>query len=474
MNEVEFVGRKVELKELDRLVNLKKLGAKLIGIDGRRRVGKTSLVTEFVERNDYIYINFIGNLNSSSLENLLTSKSQLEKIVLELNQTYDLTFKVKMLSRNWFSFFSELDRLIKELAFTGKKIVIFFDEICWFSKKTNFINEFANAWNGYLMHHNHLVIIMAGSSSSWMKEQIFGSTTVLYNRLTGVIHLKPFSLRDIGRWIKNINHSVSYMDIVQYYCVFGGIISYYHYFDFNLSFKTNFENLFKLHLNKLKLEHDILFKSLFEHKRQHEVILDKLVQSKAMSCQEFGLSNTSDVYKDLKELEDNDLLSIYKNERGVQIYQLYDLFTLFFNYWIGREKYKEFAFENGSYNYWKGYAFEILVLSQFNDLFEFDSAKDEIKLNHQIKKVKAHQIDMMLFTQSTNYIIEVKNYNNVWQLYSKDAEQMKERIFDLENEYEGKRTLLILITACGAKISEKLDLNAISINVSEKLKEMLN
>lgn len=470
---MEFVGRREELKELARLIDLKKVGAKLIGVDGRRRVGKTSLVNEYIKRNDVIYFNFVGNLNFSSLENLKSCKNRLKEIVQGLKNDYFINFDLKFLENNWQSFFYTLNNLVEKLNEIGKKIIIFFDEICWFSKKSNFINDFANSWNMDLMKHDYLVVIMAGSSSSWMKEKVFGNSTVLYNRLTGTIHLKPFSLKEIGRWIKNINCSVSYFDIIQYYCVFGGIISYYHYFDFKLSFKENIQNLFTTHLNKLILEHDILYKSLFEYKRKHEMILTKLVHSKSLECIDIDKNGGSDLYKDLRELEENDLISIYKNEKGTQIYQLYDLFSLFFIYWIKQEKYKTFSFENGDFNYWKGYAFEILVLNQFKYLFDLKQG-DEIKLNHKIKKIKAHQIDLMLFTHQINYIIEIKNYNEMWNLYSKDVDKMKERIFDLENEYDGKKTELILISSNGAKISDKFELSVININVSEKLKDLLN
>lgn len=59
-------------------------------------------------------------------------------------------------------------------------------------------------------------------------------------------------------------------------------------------------------------------------------------------------------------------------------------------------------------------------------------------------------------------------------MYSKDVDKMKERIFDLENEYDGKKTELILISSNGAKISDKFELSVININVSEKLKDLLN
>lgn len=578
---VKFIGRKMDLDELDRLINDSiRMSANLIGIDGRRRVGKTALVKEYIRRaknnnlyeNNLIYLDFMGNLNQTSAQNVLSCKNRLKLLLNELSRIHQEELMEKQIvlkditGKNWSSFFFSLNQNIEKLKQLNKPIIVFLDEICWFSKKDNFINDFAEAWNLYFSNHNskELSIIMVGSSSSWMKEKIFGDNTVLYNRLTGTIHLKPFTLKEISEWIRNINNKITDHEIIQYYCVFGGIISYYQYFDFELSFEENFKNLFHKHLDKLILENKILYQSLFNEKRYHEEILDNLVMSKSSEVykmkifmkkniktetfqdqdtfnkdrKEFFKNQNQDwsnvhnveknktdvettiIYNDLKELENNDLVSVYRNDDGVKVFQLSDVFTLFFNFWIKKAKYKHFSFENGDYNYWKGYAFEIVVLNEMVNIFlsnkelskhvkndnhenflknlpekenknvvdkgfYFNSSlnlnesklfekilKDKIKLNHKIKKItngkglskkqvqdktnNFHQIDIVVRTEKINYVVEIKNYNDVWYLYSDDIQNLDNKVFDLKNEYSGKDTKLILITSKGVKISERL------------------
>lgn len=62
----------------------------------------------------------------------------------------------------------------------------------------------------------------------------------------------------------------------------------------------------------------------------------------------------------------------------------------------------------------------------------------------------------MVRTEKINYVVEIKNYNDVWYLYSDDIQNLDNKVFDLKNEYSGKDTKLILITSKGVKISERL------------------
>lgn len=508
---VKFIGRKMDLDELDRLINDSiRMSANLIGIDGRRRVGKTALVKEYIRRaknnnlyeNNLIYLDFMGNLNQTSAQNVLSCKNRLKLLLNELSRIHQEELMEKQIvlkditGKNWSSFFFSLNQNIEKLKQLNKPIIVFLDEICWFSKKDNFINDFAEAWNLYFSNHNS----------------------------------KELSI----------------------------------IFDFELSFEENFKNLFHKHLDKLILENKILYQSLFNEKRYHEEILDNLVMSKSSEVykmkifmkkniktetfqdqdtfnkdrKEFFKNQNQDwsnvhnveknktdvettiIYNDLKELENNDLVSVYRNDDGVKVFQLSDVFTLFFNFWIKKAKYKHFSFENGDYNYWKGYAFEIVVLNEMVNIFlsnkelskhvkndnhenflknlpekenknvvdkgfYFNSSlnlnesklfekilKDKIKLNHKIKKItngkglskkqvqdktnNFHQIDIVVRTEKINYVVEIKNYNDVWYLYSDDIQNLDNKVFDLKNEYSGKDTKLILITSKGVKISERL------------------
>lgn len=94
-----FFGRKNELNELNNIFN-QSTGA-LIKVDGRRRVGKTSLVQHFIQDKinkgyNVVSFSFIGNNTYSSLENIKYNlkiiTTTLDKMVLDskiANQLFD-------------------------------------------------------------------------------------------------------------------------------------------------------------------------------------------------------------------------------------------------------------------------------------------------------------------------------------------------------------------------------------------------
>lgn len=487
----KFIGRKEEINNLINEFKKTKNKSFLVGVEGRRRVGKTRLVDFFVKKiektENIFYINLIGNVNLSSRDNLTKVKQKIKILIDKAKNDYLLNFDFKMNDiRNWQDFFWVLKKFIVEINKKNIKPIIFFDEICWFSKKENFINDFANSWNSDLVHEN-VMVILAGSSTSWMNENIFGNKTVLYNRIDLVIKLKQFTLKEIGIYLRGINPLIKSSDIIQYYTLFGGIISYYKYLDINLDFEKNLKKLFEKNIEQLIIENKILYESLFETRRMHKKIIEILTISKSLTQKEIKdkMKNKKiddgNLYKDLRELKENGFISIYKDDDNIQIYQINDLFSLFFHYWIDKKKYLDF--KESDLNYWKGFAFEVLTLMEMQNLEQIKDKilinKENVKLNHKIKKNKlSSQIDIAIMGNDYfNYLIETKNYKNIWELTSKDIQELEDKRFDLWNEYDGKKQVKIyLITANGSKISNRIigDLDIIQINFAELLEEMLN
>ena len=128
-------------------------------INGRRRVGKTSLVQHFIQDkinkgHNIVNFSFIGNNTYSSLENIKYNlkilTATLDKVILDLtngNPIFDNHLMIEELKnhvsqevknvKNWIDFFFLLEYVIDSLYSNGKnnniKIMIFFDEIAWYS-----------------------------------------------------------------------------------------------------------------------------------------------------------------------------------------------------------------------------------------------------------------------------------------------------------------------------------------------------
>lgn len=77
---------------------------------------------------------------------------------------------VRQLS-NWGDAFDELKRLIVSLH-EGKK-VIFLDELPWMdAPRSGFLSEFESFWNGWASAKKDILLMVCGSSTSWMVKKI--------------------------------------------------------------------------------------------------------------------------------------------------------------------------------------------------------------------------------------------------------------------------------------------------------------
>ena len=111
-----FIGRKKELKELDRYLEFDDKGH-LISIIGRRRVGKSKLIEEFIKRNTnkekIISLYFTVNNSLSSDQNLSWCFKFLFRQLEDIN--IELIKLVEKNRRTWMSFFVSLDKIANHI-----------------------------------------------------------------------------------------------------------------------------------------------------------------------------------------------------------------------------------------------------------------------------------------------------------------------------------------------------------------------
>src|SRR5271169_2988334 len=112
---MKFIGRKKELTSLELL--LKKKSASLIVIRGRRRVGKSRLIKEFVADKK--------NWTFSGLPPVpgITKQRQLDAFSAQIAQTLKMP---KIQATEWIELFTFLGNQAK-----GQRIVVVLDEISW-------------------------------------------------------------------------------------------------------------------------------------------------------------------------------------------------------------------------------------------------------------------------------------------------------------------------------------------------------
>lgn len=459
-----FIGRKKELEELFNVLNSEYGYGKIVGIKGRRRVGKSTLVYQFSQeakhKNHVFYLNFIGNKNLSSKDNL---KQVVKSLISQIeNKNFFKFLKIRKTDvQDWNDFFNIIHKICWFLENENTKLILFLDEICWFSKKDNFYNDFANNWNSKLVNQKNLLVIFAGSSVSWLNNKFFNNVEIFYGRIDKTIDLKPFSLKEIYFYLKQFQ--IPDEDIILYYLMFGGIIKYYSFLNFNLNFEKNLENLFKEKFKELKKEKEILYDALFSCNRSHSAIIEQLSSSKSLTYDELFLK-IKQINKNIyKNIIYEDMVNLIANDLCLEDQEIYnkkciinDLFSFFFFYWFGKdEKYKKFSLDNGDYRTWKGIALEILTFNHF-DLFNLKKYSDEfLSLNVSLFN---NQYDLISNTKDNTYlnIIECKNYKEQLILSYSDLENFENKI----KNFTQREKFLTLVSIKGSKISKNIKENS--------------
>jgi len=147
-------GRKKEIAELKRIYNSKK--SEFIAICGRRRIGKTFLVSEFFSGK---FTFTVAGISKG------TFKIQLQNFNNELGRQFPSM--APKTATNWLDAFNNLKICLEKAP--GKRKVLFFDELPWMdTPRSGFIPALENFWNAWACLRHDIVLVVCGSSTSWI------------------------------------------------------------------------------------------------------------------------------------------------------------------------------------------------------------------------------------------------------------------------------------------------------------------
>jgi uncharacterized protein len=214
-----FVNRYEELAFLEREYNRK--GSSLVIIYGRRRVGKTALIREFIK-------------NKESLYYLATEESD------SINRDFFRDQVANVLNNNLLKE-SKLERwepIFEILVRDRKKRIIVIDEFQNLGKaNTSFPSIFQKIWDT-LLKDSQTKVILCGSLISMMVEQTLSYSSPLYGRRTGQIKLGqiPFSHYHEFFTGKDLK------ELIERYSVTGGVPKYIELFDSSEDIETGIKN----------------------------------------------------------------------------------------------------------------------------------------------------------------------------------------------------------------------------------------
>jgi AAA+ ATPase superfamily predicted ATPase len=210
MDELPFIGRKIELKGLVDLT--KKKAASLVVIRGRRRIGKSRLVRKFAEK--YRFLSFSGLPPADQT----TEQSQRKIFAEQLANNLKLP---PIQSEDWVDLFSFLARETK----TGRTIILL-DEISWIgSKDPDFLGKLKNAWDLEFKKNPELILILCGSVSVWIEKNILRNTGFV-GRLSWVLDLEELSIQESNELLMALKFRGDAYEKFKILAVTGGIPRY--------------------------------------------------------------------------------------------------------------------------------------------------------------------------------------------------------------------------------------------------------
>ena len=219
-----FIGRNYELTELERLYKTDKF--QCVIIYGRRRVGKTALINEFVKDKETVYF---AAQETTAKENL----GNFSRCILSLSNDFNNVTPV-------FAGFNDAVDTILNLS-KNRRIVLVIDEYPYLAASYRGISSLLQTCIDKHKDTSKLFVILCGSSLSFMENQVLGYQSPLYGRRTAQFKILPFGYADTKKYFSN---SFSNTDIAFLHGVTGGIPLYLSLMDKRLSVKDNIKQNF--------------------------------------------------------------------------------------------------------------------------------------------------------------------------------------------------------------------------------------
>jgi AAA+ ATPase superfamily predicted ATPase len=216
---MDFINREKELAFLEDKWRESK--AQLIVLWGKRRIGKTELVKQFMKNKPHIYF-----LSESTNE-----PEQLRRFSAVIGQF----FREPLLETRGFAEWEESFRYIKEKK---KRLVLIVDEFPYLIESNRAIPSlFQKAWDEYWSKGN-IYLILLGSSIAMMETEVLGHRSPLYGRRTGQWKIDPMTFEAAS----NFRKGKPFEDRIMHFAVAGGIPAYWLQFSGEKDFFKNLKD----------------------------------------------------------------------------------------------------------------------------------------------------------------------------------------------------------------------------------------
>ncbi len=288
-----FIGRESELKKLNEMYASQRFAFAVIY--GRRRVGKTTLIREFISGKKAVYFvareaNDLINLENFSADVFAVTASEAEGNVV---------------FANWEKAFAYLHQVS-----ATQQIILVIDEYPYLAQGNRSISSILQANIDLKFKESKLFLILCGSSMSFMEHQVLGYQSPLYGRRTAQFRIKPFVYNESAQMVGDFN--LEEKAII--HGITGGIPEYLARINKKKSLAKNIEDLFLTESGHLYEEPSNLLKQELREPATYNGIIAAIAKG-ASRLNEIATKNGIESNKCAKYIAALIALGIVKREK---------------------------------------------------------------------------------------------------------------------------------------------------------------
>ena len=444
MESLSVIGREAELATISRLLSSER--SEFLAIYGRRRVGKSFLVEEAL--GSKLSFMAVGVYQRTDNPDKIDSyrQHQLAHFYNSLIE-YGLPKANSPAPTSWLEALELLKKLLQRKR--ARRKVIFIDELPWLAgpQSGELLAELGHFWNSWARKRKDIFLIVCGSATSWMVDNVLRDYGGLYGRITESIFLKPFTLAECERYWAKRGFRLSRYEIALTYMVIGGVP---YYMDSIRADRTMADNINSIYFDRDRARQE--FKDVYTGLYSSSDVYLKVVR--ALGKKFYGMTrdellkavgkNGGGGFTDvLENLIDSGIIRSYTRYGGARrqtVYQLIDFFTLFYLHFIENTTYTSWRSVQRSKPFyaWAGNTFELLVIAhiaQLADALRIKEYAAPFSWRGTTPDGTGVQVDLVIpaTAERANYICEMKFSEGKYALTNDDVEEITRQISAVQN-----------------------------------------
>ena len=334
----------------------------------------------------------------------------------------------------------EAFRLLGERIDDRKKTVVLLDEISWMGRhEPDFPGFLKNGWDDCLKKHDNLILVLCGSVSAWIQENLLESAT-FGGRFSRSIVLRELPLDLCVKFWRGRESRLASREIIDVLSVTGGVPRYLEEVDPSLSADGNIARMCFSEDGPLFKDFNAIFSEVFGSTTLVKAdILRKLADGGSATCSEIaerlGVERGGSLTRNLEDLHEAGFVSKDDNinpatgrKAKESRYRVCDNYTRFYLKYI--EPHEE-EIRGGRYGFgslaelrgWesdKGLQFENLVVNNAMSLvphLHLEGVTIRSAAPFLLKGGRGEgrglQIDLLIQTSRLAYIVEVKRRTRI-------------------------------------------------------------